>query len=108
MVFYSKTALDDIENIFVGLLTWTTKDNFQPKMSFDEVWKYRNDVYNEGLSLDKLHFHFKTTFEAHKRFGQFVHRFDRNKRTQWYIIYNIDKENNILINKIINNYLTVS
>ena len=29
MVFYNKSALDDIEQIFIGLLEWHTKDNKQ-------------------------------------------------------------------------------
>jgi len=35
-----------------------------------------------------------------------VHRFDKNKRTQWYYIYDIDEKGDIYINKIISNYLT--
>ena len=106
MVFYNKSALDDIEDIFVGLLNWTTKDNFQPRMSFEEVWNYRSSLFDEGFDLDKLVYRFNAKFESHKKFGQYVHRFDKNKRTQWYYIYDIDEKGDIYINKITNNYLT--
>ena len=108
MVFYNKTPLNDIEGIFIGLLTWTTKDNYQPRMSFDKIWEYRNTLYDEGLNLDRLCFHFKTAFKKHKQFGQYVHRFDKNKQTQWYFIYNIDEKGDIFIEKITGNYMTVS
>jgi hypothetical protein len=36
-----------------------------------------------------------------------VHRYRRNPNTTWYIIYDIDRDNNICINKIISNYLTI-
>jgi len=41
MVFFNKSELNDIEEIFVGLLEWKTKDNRQPIMAFDAVWDYR-------------------------------------------------------------------
>ena len=105
MVFFNESALDDIERIFIGLLEWRTKDNQQPFMTFDEVWSYRNDLFNVGNSLDSLLYDIKARFEQHKQYGQFVHRYDRNKRTQWYFIYD-RTERNIYINKIISNYLT--
>ena len=106
MVFFSKSALEDIESLFVGLLEWKTKDNQQPIMTFDEVWNYRNELFDAGNSLDHLLFHIEAKFETHKQFGKFICRYDRNLRTQWYFIY--DKvANNIFINKIISNYLTI-
>ena len=106
MVFFNKPALDDIEEIFVGLLEWSTKDNRQLIMTFDEVWNYRNDLFNVGNSLDTLSFDKKTQYDTHKKYGQFVFRYNRNQHTQWSFIY--DKTgNNVFINKIISNYLTV-
>jgi hypothetical protein len=106
MVFYNQTALDDVEEIFVGLLEWATKDNQQPMMSFNEVWNYRNDLYKVGNSLDGLLYHSETKFEIHKRYGQYVYRYNRNSRTQWNFVYN-KVDNNVFINKIISNYLTI-
>ena len=107
MVFFNKTALDDIEQIFVGLLEWHTKDNGQPLMTFDEVWNYRDDLFNVGNTLDTLPYDTKVKYEVHKKYGQYVYRYDRNKRTQWYFIYDKTGED-VFINKIISNYLTVS
>jgi len=105
MVFFNKSALDDIEEIFVGLLEWSTKDNFQPIMTFDEVWDYRNDLFNIGNSLDTLSFDAKPQYDIHKQYGQFIYRYNRNQNTMWYFIY--DKVGNaVYINKIISNYFT--
>ena len=105
MVFFSKAALDDIEEIFVGLLEWCTKDNQQIIMTFEEVWNYRNDLFNVGNSLDTLLYDIKVKYKLHKSYGQFVYRYDRNKRTQWYFIYD-KKGEDVFINKIISNYST--
>ncbi|GAB6394183.1 MAG: type II toxin-antitoxin system RelE/ParE family toxin [Bacteroidales bacterium] len=106
MVFYNESALDDIEEIFAGLLEWRTKDNQQPIITFGEAWNYRNDLFNTGNSLDKLTYHSNAQFEVHKRYGEFIYRYERNQRTQWYFIYK-KAGNNIFINKIISNYLTI-
>jgi len=107
MVFFDESALDDIEEIVVGLLEWHTNDNRNPLMTFDEVWNYRNDLRTVGNSLDSLSYHAQAHYEVHKRYGQYVYRYNRNSNTQWYFIYDkIGK--NIFINKIISNHLTVS
>jgi len=106
MVFYNKSALDDIEQIFIGLLDWRTKDNKQLRMTFDEVWNYRNDLFNTGNTLDTLSYNAEAQYEIHKQYGRYVYRHNKNKRTQWYFIYD-KKGNDVFINKIINNYLTV-
>jgi len=106
MVFYNKSALEDIEELFIGLLEWHTKDNKQLRMTFDEVWDYRNDLFNIGNTLDTLSYDAKTQYEIHKQHGKYVYRYDRNQRTQWYFIYDkTDKD--VFINKIISNYLTI-
>ena len=107
MVFYNKSALDDIEDIFVGLLGWHTKGNKQLRMTFEEVWNYRNDLLNIGNSLDSLSYDTVTQYEIHKRYGKYVYRHNKNQRTQWYFIYDKIGED-IFINKIINNYLTTN
>jgi len=107
MVFYNQSALDDIEQIFIGLLEWQTKDNKQPRMTFDEVWNYRNDLYSVGNILDSLLYNTETQYEMHKKFGEYVYRYNKNQRTQWYFIYNII-DDDVYINKIISNYLTIN
>ena len=106
MVFYNTSALDDIDRIFVGLLEWRTKDNNQQRMTFDEVWEYRNTLFNVGNTLDALPYNVEAQYEVHKQYGKYVHRYSKNQRTQWYFIY--DKTgDNVFINKIISNYQTV-
>ena len=105
MVFFNKSALDDIEQLFIGLLEWNIHE--QLRMTFDEVWNYRNDLFDIGNSLDTLSYHAEAQYETHKQYGKYVYRYDKNQRTQWYFIY--DKmEEGIFINKIINNYLTIA
>jgi hypothetical protein len=105
MVFFNPAALTDIENIFIGLLEWKTKDNRQPIMSFDEVWNYRNDLFTAGNSIDKLSYHSKAQHRTHKLYGEYSYSYNRNRRTQWYFIY--DREgDDVFINKILSNYVT--
>ncbi|MCL2435524.1 MAG: hypothetical protein FWD09_05225 [Lentimicrobiaceae bacterium] len=106
MVFYNKSALDDIEQIFIGLLEWQTKDNQQLRMTYDEVWNYRDSLFHIGNTLDILPYHAKAQYEMHKQFGKYAYRYNKNQRTQWYFIYDRIGED-IFINKIINNYMTI-
>ena len=106
MVFYKQSALDDIEQIFIGLLEWRTKDNNQLRMTFDEVWDYRNNLFDIGNTLDTLPYNAETKYEIHKQYGKYVHHYKRNRRTVWYFIYDKIGEN-VFINKIISNYLTI-
>jgi len=103
MVFFNKSALDDIEQVFIGLLEWHSHK--QLRMTFDEVWNYRNSLFDVGNSLDMLSYHAETQYEIHKQYGKYVYRYDKNQRTQWYFIYD-RMEEDIFINKIINNYQT--
>jgi len=106
MVYFNKSALNDIEQIFTGLLEWRTKNNNQLRMTFEEAWDYRDDLFKIGNSLDSLTYDAKTQYEMHKQYGEFVHRYNKNQRTQWYFIYNkVGKD--IYLNKIISNYMTI-
>ena len=105
MVFFNKSALDDIEQLFIGLLEWNVSE--QVRMTFDEVWKYRGDLFDIGNSLDNLSYHAETQYEMHKRYGKYVYRYDKNQRTQWYFIYDTIDED-VFINKLINNYQTIN
>ncbi|GHT48711.1 hypothetical protein FACS189440_12940 [Bacteroidia bacterium] len=107
MVFYSQQSQKDFVRIFKGLINWKTKYN-QPRMTYAEVVEYRNDIYRQCLSIDNVIFHHKTTYKDHKKFGQYVFSYKRTSRTIWYIIYDIEGNNNdVFIKKIINNYLTI-
>ena len=101
MVFYSFEAYDDMDNIFYGLLNWQTKNN-QPYMSYEEVVKYRNALFDFGDSLDTK-FHFRAEYPDHLKYGSYVAPYKKNNRTTWYFIYDIEN-GNIHINRIMSNY----
>lgn len=101
MVFYNQQALNDFDAIFEGLLSW---DKIELSNQF--IVDYVNELRTQCESIPKKIFHNKTTYISHKRFGAKVHRYHRNNQTTWYVIYNIDDENNIFVNKIISNYIT--
>ena len=102
MVFINKQALQDLDEIYLGLYHW---DKVQLSIEFLNI--YIDDIIKQCYELDELSIHFNTTFSSHKRFGAKVHRYRRNNQTTWYVIYNIDDENNIFVNKIISNYSTI-
>ena len=101
MVFYSQQALNDFDAIFDGLLCWE-KIELSNQFTID----YVNELKIQCENILQKPFHSKTTYSTHKRFGSKVHRYHRNNQTTWYIIYDIDNENNIFVNKIISNYST--
>jgi hypothetical protein len=103
MVYYSEQADNDLDDILEGLLTWR-----KYSLTREFCHSYLFDIIEICDNLDTKILHFDTFYEIHKRYGKKVHRYSRNKNTTWYIIYNIDSNNNIYINKIISNYQTVS
>ncbi|MFZ4726708.1 MAG: hypothetical protein ACOYMD_14840, partial [Paludibacter sp.] len=92
MVFYSNSARTDLKSIFDGLLTWS-----KHKLEFNHVALYHNDILVICNGLDSKTFHFNTQFPFHKRLGEKVHNYRRNKQTNWYIIYNLDPHGNVYI-----------
>jgi hypothetical protein len=102
MVYYNPEALEDFENILYGLLLWP-KHPLEP----EHARQYMRDMGELCDTLDCKFFHEKSFYSIHRRFGNYIHRYKRNKNTTWYIIYNIDFQDNIWIEKIMNNYLTV-
>jgi len=103
MVYYSKQAENDLDEILEGLLTWQ-----KHTLTRDFCMNYVSDIIDICDGLNAETFHFDALYETHKCYGKKVHKYLRNKHTVWYIIYDIDDYNNVYINKIINNYLTIS
>ena len=101
MVFYSKNSRIDLKNIFDGLLTWS-----KHSLEYNHVVNYHNHILDICNSLDTKSFHFNTQFQIHKRFGEKVHTYRRNKQTHWYIIYNLDPHGNVYIQRIFSNHTT--
>ena len=104
-VFNEQTRID-LENIFDGLLGWKTS-NGQYYMTNEEVINYHNDILDICESIDTISYHSCAKYADHLKYGDYVYTYKRNVKTIWYIIYNII-DGNIFIEKIMNNYLTVS
>jgi hypothetical protein len=102
MVFYNKQAENDLEEILEGLLSWQ-----KVTLTRDFCLSYVADLIDVCDSLDTKTSHSKTVYETHKLHGENVHKYSRNKTTTWYIIYNISPLNEIFIEKIISNHLTI-
>ena len=104
MVYYSKSAIADLDDIFEGLLSWT-KHNLE----YNHVVKYHNELRKVCDSLDTNTYHFEAKIEIHKQYGKKVYCYKRNKNTTWYIIYDVDlASNTIYIQHITSNHLTIS
>jgi len=103
MVYYSNQADSDLDNILEGLLIWQ-----KHTLTREFCLSYVSDIIDVCNGLDTKTVHFIASYETHKRYGKKVHKYVRNKSTTWYIIYDTDTFNNVYINKIISNHLTIS
>jgi len=103
MVLISEKANNDLHKILVGLISW-------PEISLNREYclNYVSDIMTVCRSIDKRAIHFNTIYSTHKQYGQKVYKYKRNRNTTWYIIYNYDKENNIVyIQHITSNHTTI-
>ncbi len=101
MVYYSDDALDDLDEIFVGLSNWDKKL---------EKWlisEYLDDILDTFDNLDKLSTHRKAFYNEHKKHGVYVFQHKKNKHSSWYACYN-KIGSDIFIIRIISNYKTTS
>ena len=102
MVYYNPEARRDLGNILYGLLTWP-KHPLEP----EHAERYVRDIRKLCDIMDRKFFHEKSSYDIHIKYGDYVHRYKRNHNTCWYIIYNKDLFNNVFIERIMNNYLTI-
>ena len=102
MVYYSRSATADFKKILLGLITWK-----KHQITYEHALSYVDDIHSICESLANKTTHQQTFFELHKRYGEYVYAYKRNKSTTWYIIYEVTAANEIYIEKIISNYLTV-
>ena len=102
MIYYSQKAFDDLDNIFYGLIIWP-KHPLEP----EHAKQYVRNIEEMCNSLDGKFYHQKTSYITHKKYGNYVYQYKRNQNTSWYIIYNKSLSNDIFIERIINNYLTI-
>lgn len=103
MVLYSQLAITNLSDILTGLIGWK-----KHPLEVDHARKYVSEIRKICDALDKKSFHFNPRYSTHKRFGEKVHTYRRNKNTIWYIIYNLDQHGNIYIQRIISNHNTKS
>ena len=103
MVFINRQAKVDLDNIVTGLLIWD-----KIKLTVPEVLQYVDDIADVCYKLDSITHHYHAKYEEHLKYGAYSYPYKRNKSTTWYIIYDLETNNNIYVNKIISNYLTVS
>jgi hypothetical protein len=103
MVFINRQAKIDLDNIVIGLLEWG-----KIELTVDEVIQYVDDIVAICYQLDAFVHHHKATYNDHLKYGAYSYPYKRTKQTIWYIIYDINPQNNILVNKIISNYMTIS
>ena len=75
MVFYSHIARQDLKSIFDGLLTWS-----KHQLEYNHVVLYHNTIIDVCDSLDKKAIHFNARYIIHKRYGEKVHTYKRNKQ----------------------------
>ena len=102
MVYYSEQAEDDLYNILVGLA-----NREKHPLKIEHALSYYDDVRTVCDDLDKTTHHLLTRYVIHKAFGTYVYKYIRNKNTTWYIIYDYDKQNNIVfIQHITSNHMT--
>lgn len=104
MVYYSKQAENDLEGILEGLLT-SQKQTLTREFCLNNLF----NMIGVCDSLDTKSLHSNTVYDAHKRYGKKVHKHLRRKNAVWYIIYDIDFQNNALyVNKIISSYVKLA
>ena len=103
MVFINRQAKIDLDNIVIGLLEWE-----KINLTVQEVMQYVDDIVDICYQLDCSIYHQPAKYNSHLQHGTYAYPYKRNKSTIWYLIYDIDSSNNVYINKIINNYLTIS
>ena len=101
-VYYSFQAAEDIENIFYGLVVWK-----KHPMNIIQVSDYVREIRKVCDNLKNTNFHRKCTYKIHQQYGIYLSTYRRTSSTIWYIVYNIDMQENIRIEKIINNYMTI-
>lgn len=101
MVFFSEIADNNLKELLIGLIKWK-----KHPLERIHALAYVDDIVEVCLTLDSINHHSNTTHSIHKKYGKRIHRYRRNPQIVWYIIYDLDDHVNVLINKIMSNYVT--
>jgi len=98
MIYIKKRASNDLARLIIKLMKYK-----KHPLTRDEANDYVDKIKSECCVLENLPIRTKTVYLTHKKFGQYVYRYDKHNHIQWYIIYDFDKYGNILVKKIISN-----
>jgi hypothetical protein len=102
VVYYKQNAYNDLDQIFSGLIMWS-----EHTLTVEHATQYIADIEEICNHLDVKLYHRQASYEFHKKHGDYIHQYKRNPKTSWYIIYNRDLFNNVFIERIISNYMTI-
>ena len=97
-VYIKQRAVNNMKNIFTRLVLGKTF-----ALPYGEAKAYVNDIENECSAIEKCSFHYNTVRAEHRKFGQKVYTYKRNRQTEWYFIYDIDEHENIIVKRIMCN-----
>ena len=101
MVYLKKRAIQDLGRLLIRLMKYK-----EFPLTQTEAHEYVDSIVEQCYALSDLLVRTRTSYEDHKKYGQYVFRFDKHSRIQWYIIYDFDKYDNIAIKKIMSNNRT--
>ena len=104
MVLFSDRANNDLDEILYGMLNWE-----KMTLTFEHISNYISDIIDVCDKLDQTNYHTNSKYQIHKQFGNKVYKYRRNRNTTWYILYDYNKQNNIVyIKHIISNHTTIA
>ena len=104
MLLFSDRANNDLDEILQGMLNWE-----KMTLTFEHISNYISDIIDVCDQLDQTNYHTNSKYQIHKQFGNKVYKYRRNRNTTWYILYDYNKQNNIVyINHIISNHTTIA
>lgn len=108
MVNWSETAKNDLSNIFTALTTNINQKTGEVYLSEEEAEEYCEKLFLACNNIDALICVTHARYEMHKEHGEYIYEYNPNRRTTWYIIYDIESNDiDVIIRKIISNHTTL-
>jgi hypothetical protein len=104
MIVFSQQSGADLEDCLDALMFPKYKN--RPPLTFEEAHDYVDEIVEFVYSISEKATHTNCIFDTHKKYGEKVVRYERNKYTQYYIIYNVDVAGNIYVERIMTNHIT--
>lgn len=101
MIYVKKRATNDLVKLVIILM-----NNKKFPLTRDEAKEYVDMIVAEFPFIEKSIVRTKSSYDHHIKHGQYVWRYDKHDCIQWFIIYDMDKYENIIIKKIISNNKT--